>query len=70
LSWLLSRPSLASAIIGPETAAELDAAVPAVELRLDAEQLAVLDALAPPPPSFEQLYTGAMAAAATAHETR
>lgn len=68
LAWLFSRPSLASAIVGPESAAELDAVLPATTLRLDTEQFAALDALLPPPPSFEQQYTQAMAAAATAHE--
>lgn len=68
LAWLFTRPLLASAIIGPENAAELDAALPATEVVLDAEQLAALDAVLPPPPSFKQLYGRAMAAAATAHE--
>lgn len=46
LAWLLSRPGLASAIIGPETTSELQELIPAAELALDEAQLAALDALA------------------------
>jgi aryl-alcohol dehydrogenase-like predicted oxidoreductase len=61
LAWLMSRKMHASAIIGPETIAELDASVPATDLELDAEQLAELDALLPPPASWEQRYDNALA---------
>ncbi len=50
LAWLLSRPTVACAIIGAEDIAELEAAIPAAESKLDAEQLATLDQIAPPPP--------------------
>lgn len=45
LAWLLSRPAVASAIIGPETATEVEANAAAVDLALSAEQLAELEAL-------------------------
>ncbi len=56
LAWLLSRPYLASAIIGPETSGELESSVKATEIKLDAGQVAALDVLCPPPPSFEDMY--------------
>ncbi len=37
LAWLLSRPAVASAIVGPERAAELDANAPAADLTLTPE---------------------------------
>jgi aryl-alcohol dehydrogenase-like predicted oxidoreductase len=49
LAWLLSRPAVASAVIGPETVAELEANAPAADLLLNAEQLAALDAISHPP---------------------
>lgn len=45
LQWLFSRPALASAIIGPETPEELRANVRSIDVHLDAEQLAQLDAI-------------------------
>jgi|SRR5882757_1696309 len=38
LAWLLSRPAVSTAIIGPENAAELSQNASAADLRLDAEQ--------------------------------
>ncbi len=43
LAWLLSRPTIASAIIGPETLTELEENVRAVDVQLDAAQMAELD---------------------------
>ncbi|GLY75266.1 aldo/keto reductase [Actinoallomurus iriomotensis] len=43
LAWLLARPGVASAIVGPETPAELDASVAAAGLTLAPEQVAALD---------------------------
>ena len=48
LAWLLSRPALTSAIIGPETVDEVDANALAVDLELDAEQLLRLDEVVGP----------------------
>jgi aryl-alcohol dehydrogenase-like predicted oxidoreductase len=42
LAWLLSRPTIASAIIGPETIPELEENVRAVDVQLDAAQMAEL----------------------------
>jgi aryl-alcohol dehydrogenase-like predicted oxidoreductase len=43
LAWLLSRPTIASAIIGPETLAELEDNVRAMDVHLDVAQMAELD---------------------------
>jgi len=52
LAWLLSRPAVASVIIGPESERELRANAPAAAVRLTAEQLDALTALAVEPPAF------------------
>jgi aryl-alcohol dehydrogenase-like predicted oxidoreductase len=46
LAWLLARPGLTSAIVGPETIQQLEELVPGTELALSAEQVEQLDALA------------------------
>jgi 1-deoxyxylulose-5-phosphate synthase len=43
LAWVLSKPALSSAIIGPETIEELHESAAAVTLQLSREQLAALD---------------------------
>jgi len=48
LGWLLSRPGVTAPIIGPRTQAQLDAALGALEVKLDDETLARLDELFPP----------------------
>ena len=45
LAWLLSRPTVATAIIGPEKISELEENVDAADLELDAELLARVDAI-------------------------
>lgn len=45
LAWLLSRPGVTSAIIGPSNLTQLEELVPAAGLQLSEEQLAALDAL-------------------------
>jgi 1-deoxyxylulose-5-phosphate synthase len=52
LAWLLSRPAVASAIVGPETPEELHANATAVDVRLEPAQLAALTSLAAEPPAF------------------
>jgi len=47
LAWLLSRPAVTAPIIGPRTVAQLEHAHCALDLRLDDEQLAVLDEIFP-----------------------
>ncbi|GAA3610528.1 aldo/keto reductase [Microlunatus ginsengisoli] len=47
LSWLLSRPVVTAPIIGPRTRAQLDSALPAVELTLSDDHLQRLDKLFP-----------------------
>ncbi len=49
LAWLLHQEGVTAPIIGPRTAAQLDNALRAVELELDAATLATLDELFPPP---------------------
>ena len=45
LAWLISRPGLTSAIIGPETIEQMEALRPAADLTLSQEQATALDAL-------------------------
>jgi aryl-alcohol dehydrogenase-like predicted oxidoreductase len=47
LAWLLHQPAVTAPIIGPRTAEQLDAAVRALDLRLDESALARLDAIFP-----------------------
>jgi aryl-alcohol dehydrogenase-like predicted oxidoreductase len=54
LAWLLTRPVVTAPIIGPRTLEHLDAALAALDVRLDATSLAKLDELCPGyPPSPE-----------------
>lgn len=52
LAWLLAKPGVASAIVGPESATELAELVPAAELALTREQMNELDQLVGPQPSL------------------
>lgn len=52
LAWLLSRPTVASVIVGAESVRELRANASAADVRLSAEQLDALTALAVEPPAF------------------
>ena len=45
LGWLLSQDGVGSAIIGPETLAELEDNVPIADLELPAEVIAQIDAI-------------------------
>ena len=47
LAWLLSRPGITAPVVGPRTAADLDVAAGAVELRLDQVTLDRLDEIFP-----------------------
>ncbi|MEU0986345.1 aldo/keto reductase [Streptomyces sp. NPDC005953] len=49
LAWLLTQPGITGPIVGPRTAEQLDGALRAVELELDAELLASLDGIFPGP---------------------
>ncbi|MCC7147348.1 MAG: aldo/keto reductase [Phycisphaeraceae bacterium] len=49
LAWLLARPGVVAPIIGPRTAAQLEAALPAAELKLSDETLKKLDEIWPSP---------------------
>ena len=49
LAWLLRQPHVTSPIIGPRTVAQLDSAVRATEISLDAATLAKLDEIFPGP---------------------
>ena len=49
LAWLLAQPAVTAPIIGPADAAQLRGSLRALEVRLDAEQLAALDAIWPGP---------------------
>ncbi|GAA1741742.1 aldo/keto reductase [Isoptericola hypogeus] len=58
LAWLLSRPAVASAIVGPESVDELRADASAAEVELSAEQLDALTVLAVEPPAFHHAGDG------------
>ncbi|MDH2443223.1 aldo/keto reductase [Amnibacterium sp. CER49] len=47
LAWLLHRPGVTAPIIGPRTREQLDAAVRALDVRLDEQALATLDEIFP-----------------------
>jgi NDP-hexose 2,3-enoyl reductase len=47
LAWVLSRPGVTSAIVGPVTTEQLDGAVQALDLRLDDDVLGTLDDIFP-----------------------
>jgi aryl-alcohol dehydrogenase-like predicted oxidoreductase len=48
LLWVKDQPGVTSAIIGPRTEAHLDDAIPVLDMRLDPEIAAELDAIVPP----------------------
>ncbi|WP_188193697.1 aldo/keto reductase [Nonomuraea sp. SYSU D8015] len=48
LAWVLSRPGVTAAVIGPRTLAHLDGAMEALELQLSPEVLEELDRMFPP----------------------
>ncbi|HEY6422381.1 MAG TPA: aldo/keto reductase [Pseudonocardiaceae bacterium] len=49
LAWLLHQPGVTAPIVGPRTVEQLDSSLRAVAIKLDAEVLARLDELCPPP---------------------
>jgi aryl-alcohol dehydrogenase-like predicted oxidoreductase len=49
LAWLLHQDGVTGPIIGPRTIGHLDGSLRAVDLKLDADTLAKLDELFPPP---------------------
>lgn len=49
LAWLLSRPGITAAIVGPRTVAQLEGLLPAAQIALDDEVCAELDRLWPGP---------------------
>lgn len=49
LAWLLHQPAVAAPILGPRTLEQLDATLPAAEIRLDDETLSRLDEIWPGP---------------------
>ncbi|GAA3604049.1 aldo/keto reductase [Microlunatus ginsengisoli] len=53
LAWLLSRPAVASAIVGAETVDELHANATAADVHLEPAQLDALTALADQPPAYQ-----------------
>jgi aryl-alcohol dehydrogenase-like predicted oxidoreductase len=52
LAWVISRPGVASTIIGARRLDQLDANVAALDIRLSAEELSSLDQLSTPPATF------------------
>lgn len=56
LAWLMHQPAVTAPIIGPRTAAQLEAGLRAVNLSLDAEALATLDKIFPGPKTAPEDY--------------
>lgn len=56
LAWLLHQPAVTAPIVGPRTAAQLNDAIAATELRLDADSLAALDEIFPGPGPAPEAY--------------
>ena len=54
LAWLLGTPGVTAPIVGARTLAQLEDALGAVDLELDADERARLEAPAPPPPLYPQ----------------
>ena len=54
LAWLLHRPAPVIPIVGARNLKQLQQNLPCVELELDADTLAELDALSPPAPTFPE----------------
>ena len=51
LAWLLAKPAVTGPIIGPRTREQLDGGVRALDIQLDAKQIAKLDEIFPGPGS-------------------
>jgi aryl-alcohol dehydrogenase-like predicted oxidoreductase len=49
LAWLLANPVVTAPIIGPRTVEQVDGAMSALDVRLDADALARLDEIFPGP---------------------
>ena len=58
LAWLLSRPGVAAPIVGVTKAAQLDDLLPAIELKLSAEELAALGDVYQPQAPFPAVPLG------------
>jgi aryl-alcohol dehydrogenase-like predicted oxidoreductase len=52
IAWLLSRPAVSAAIIGPETLEELEQNLPAGDLELPADLMERVDAIGRPEPMY------------------
>ena len=57
-AWLLTRPGLASIIIGPRTEEHLESALRSLELELTEEELARVDEIVPPGTWVSDFYDG------------
>jgi len=67
IAWLLTRPAVASVLIGASNAAQLDSNLGAARLTLTDEDLAELDAATKPTPIYPSWFTD-LAADSRAHE--
>lgn len=56
LAWVISRPGVASTIIGTRKPEQLEANMAALHVKLSAEEIKSLDELSTPPPSFVTSY--------------
>jgi aryl-alcohol dehydrogenase-like predicted oxidoreductase len=56
LAWLLHQPAITAPIVGPRTQQQLDSAVRALDVELDADALARLDEIFPPKKTAPEHY--------------
>jgi aryl-alcohol dehydrogenase-like predicted oxidoreductase len=57
LAWLLARPAVSSVLVGASSLAQLDDNLGALSVRLEADQLAQLDALTAIAPRYPAWFT-------------
>ncbi|MEZ5281110.1 MAG: aldo/keto reductase [Acidimicrobiales bacterium] len=55
-AWLVQAPGVTAPIVGPRTEAQLDAALEAVDLELDADMLDRIDQIFPGPGAAPEAY--------------
>jgi aryl-alcohol dehydrogenase-like predicted oxidoreductase len=56
LAWVMSRSGVSSTIIGVRKAEQLEANLAALDIKLNADEIAALDTLSTPPPTFVSNY--------------
>ncbi len=57
LAWVMSKPNVSSTIIGVRKVEQLEANLAALDVRLSSGEIAAMDALSAPPPTFVNKYS-------------